>query len=70
MQCYEGINEEKAIGKFDEPRQMLRVEPKAKSNSVDWLSLQNELHGQQFFRACPLLPYCKTKILRPASEPG
>ena len=55
LQCYEGINEEKAIGKFDEPLQRLCVELKARSSGVDWESLQTELHGQQFFRAGPLL---------------
>jgi MoxR-like ATPase len=55
LQCYQGINEEKAIGKFDEPLQRLYVELKAKSESVDWQCLQNELHGQQFFSAGPLL---------------
>jgi hypothetical protein len=55
LQCYEGIDEEKAIGKFDEPLQRLCVESKARSSSVDWESLQTELHGQQFFSAGPLL---------------
>src|SRR5246127_3473193 len=55
LQCYEGINEEKAIGKFDEPLQRLCVELKARSSRVDWESLQTELHGQQFFSAGPLL---------------
>jgi MoxR-like ATPase len=55
LQCYEGINEEKAIGKFDEPLQRICVELKAKSNGVDWESLQIELHGRQFFSAGPLL---------------
>ncbi len=55
LQCYEGINEEKAIGKFDEPLQRLCVELKAKCSSVDWESLRTELHGQQFFIAGPLL---------------
>ncbi|HEV2401416.1 MAG TPA: MoxR family ATPase [Candidatus Sulfotelmatobacter sp.] len=55
LQCYEGINEEKAIGKFDEPLQRLCVELKAKSNDVDWESLQAALHGRQFFSAGPLL---------------
>ena len=55
LQCYEGINEEKAIGKFDEPLQRLCVELRAKSASVDWQSMQAELHGQQFFSAGPLL---------------
>ena len=55
LQCYEGINEEKAIGKFDESLQRLCVELRAKSNNVDWESLQNALHGRQFFIAGPLL---------------
>ena len=55
LQCYEGVNEEKAIGKFDEPLQRLCVELRAKSSSVDWECLQTELHGQQFFSAGPLL---------------
>ncbi len=55
LQCYEGINEEKAIGKFDEALQRLCVELKSRSSNVDWESLQAELHGQQFFSAGPLL---------------
>ena len=55
LQCYEGINEDKAVGKFDEPLQRLCVELKAKSNGVDWPCLQAALHGRQFFSAGPLL---------------
>lgn len=55
MQCYEGINEEKAIGKFDESLQRLCVELKTKSDNVDWESLQTALHGRKFFSAGPLL---------------
>jgi len=55
LQCYQGINDEKAIGKFDEPLQRLCVELKAQSISVDWESLRTELHSQQFFGAGPLL---------------
>jgi MoxR-like ATPase len=55
LQCYEGISEEKAIGKFDEPLQRLCVELKARSSDVDWEDLQTELHSQQFFSAGPLL---------------
>ena len=55
LQCYEGINEEKAIGKFDEPLQRLCVELKAKSANIDWESLRTELHSQQFFGTGPLL---------------
>jgi hypothetical protein len=55
LQCYKGINEEKAIGKFDEPLQRLCVELKAKSHDFDWESVRTELHSQQFFSAGPLL---------------
>jgi MoxR-like ATPase len=55
LQCYEGINEVKGIGKFDEPLQRLCVELKAKSHDVDWESVRTELHSQQFFSAGPLL---------------
>jgi MoxR-like ATPase len=55
LQCYEGINEEKAIGKFDEALQSLCVELKAKTGDVDWASLRTELHSQDFFTAGPLM---------------
>src|SRR5258708_21997623 len=55
LQCYEGINEDKAIGKFDEPMQRLFVELKAKSDDPDWDSLKSELHSHQFFASGPLL---------------
>lgn len=55
LQCYEGVAEDKVIGKFDEPLQRLCVDLKAKSSTVDWESLQIELHGRQFFIAGPLL---------------
>jgi MoxR-like ATPase len=55
LQCYEGVNEEKAIGKFDEALQRLCLELKSKVDGMDWESLQTELHGQQFFSAGPLL---------------
>ena len=55
LQCYEGIGEDKAIGKSDESLQRLCVELKAKAAGVDWELLKRELHGEQFFCAGPLL---------------
>jgi hypothetical protein len=55
LQCYEGINEEKAIGKFDEALQRLCVELKAKSGEGDWTALRTDLHSQEFFSAGPLM---------------
>ena len=55
LQCFEGINEEKAIGKFDESLQRLAVEMQSKSGRVEWEPLKQELHSLDFFTAGPLL---------------
>jgi len=55
LQCFEGINEEKAIGKFDEALQRLAVELQSKSGAVEWEALKQELHSEKFFSAGPLL---------------
>jgi MoxR-like ATPase len=54
LQCYVGIDEEKAIGKFDESLQRLFLE----SNVVqagDWDAVRQEIHGLSFFTEGPLL---------------
>jgi MoxR-like ATPase len=55
LQCFEGINEEKAIGKFDEALQRLSVDLQSRSGPVEWEPLKQELHSLQFFSAGPLL---------------
>ena len=55
LQCYQGIDEAKAIGKFDESLQRLCVEMSTKSASLDWEELAGELHSRRFFMAGPLL---------------
>lgn len=55
LQCYEGINEDKAIGKFDESLQRLYVELRARSESPDWDALRSDLQGQRFFCPGPLM---------------
>jgi hypothetical protein len=55
LQCFEGLNEEKAIGRFDPSLQQLCIQLKAQSNTPDWHLLQSELHGREFFVAGPLL---------------
>ena len=55
LQCYQGISEDKAIGKFDESLQQLCVDLRARSANVEWDALQVELHGRRFFSAGPLL---------------
>ena len=55
LQCFEGINEEKAIGKFDEALQRLSVDLQARSGPVEWEPLKQELHSLHFFSGGPLL---------------
>src|SRR3989454_1218635 len=54
LQCYVGINEEKAIGKFDEALQKLFLEAGTDGNR-DWEALRQKLHGLEFFTKGPLL---------------
>ena len=54
LQCYVGINEDKAIGKFDEALQQLFLEAGTDVNR-DWEAIRQELHGLEFFTKGPLL---------------
>jgi len=54
LQCYVGISEEAAIGKFDEALQKLFLEAKIE-NSGDWEAIRQQLHGLEFFTKGPLL---------------
>ena len=55
LQCYEGITEEKAIGKFDESLQRLFLETQKDSLGRDWDGIRNRLHSLDFFAEGPLL---------------
>ena len=56
LQCYEGITEEKAIGKFDEGLQRLYLDTVTRGSGVsDWVSLGKQLSALDFFAAGPLL---------------
>ena len=55
LQCYEGINEEKAIGKFDESLQRLYLNAQGNASDAGWASLRRNLHTLEFFQEGPLL---------------
>src|SRR5690349_1032233 len=55
LQCFEGINEENAIGSFDESLQRLALEVRSRGGPVDFETLKSELYTQRFFTAGPLL---------------
>src|SRR5664280_990280 len=55
LQCYEGINEEKAIGKFDGALQKLFLETQGDRLQKDWDAIRSNLHTLDFFVQGPLL---------------
>jgi MoxR-like ATPase len=54
LQCYRGVTEEKAIGRFDESLQRLYMEF-SKGQQEDWRTIQANLKGRDFFRPGPLM---------------
>jgi MoxR-like ATPase len=55
LQCYPGINEEKAIGKFDTGLQKLFLETQSDKLGTDWDSIRRRLHTLDFFVQGPLM---------------
>ncbi len=56
LQCYQGINEEKAIGQYDNSLQELYVLLMSKSSQTpDWEEIERQVTSRTFFIAGPLL---------------
>ena len=55
LQCYEGIDEDKAIGKFDTALQRLYLGSQKRLADQGWEGLKKRLHSLDFFSAGPLL---------------
>jgi MoxR-like ATPase len=55
LQCYAGITEEKAIGRFDEALQKLFLETQSENLTKDWNGIRQRLHTLDFFVEGPLL---------------
>jgi MoxR-like ATPase len=55
LQCYVGITEDKAIGKFDEALQKLYLETQSEHLEKNWDEIRRRLHTIDFFAEGPLL---------------
>ena len=55
LQCYPGIDEEKAIGKFDTALQKLFLETQADQLGTDWEFIRARLHTLDFFVQGPIM---------------
>ena len=62
LQCYEGITEEKAIGRFDESLQKLFLETQKEDLGQDWDGIRKRLHSLDFFAEGPLLRALRHKL--------
>ena len=64
LQCYEGITEDKAIGKFDEALQSLFLTIQGECLGEDWGNIRERLHSLDFFSEGPLV-----RALRYSKQP-
>jgi MoxR-like ATPase len=55
LQCYPGIEEEKAIGRFDTALQKIFLETQSESLGTDWDATRRRLHTLDFFVQGPLM---------------
>lgn len=62
LQCYEGITEEKVIGKFDESLQRLFLETQNERLHREWDLIRNAIHALDFFAQGPLLRALRHKV--------
>jgi len=62
LQCYEGITEDKAIGKFDESLQRLFLETQRDILEQGWDVIRNRVHSLDFFAQGPLLRALRHRV--------
>jgi MoxR-like ATPase len=55
LQCYSGIDEEEAIGRFDTALQKLFLDTQAGELGTEWDSIRTRLHTLDFFAQGPLM---------------
>ena len=55
LQCYPGIDEEKAIGRFDTALQKLFLETQSDKLGTEWETIRTRLHTLDFFVQGPLM---------------
>src|ERR1700742_1080215 len=53
LQCYEGLDEAKAMYEWNYRKQLLRIQ--AESEGVGWQAVQDDIFGEEFLLARPLL---------------
>ncbi|HEY1689967.1 MAG TPA: MoxR family ATPase [Solirubrobacteraceae bacterium] len=55
LQCYEGLDEAKALYEWNYRKQLLRIQAQESESSGRWEQLQEDIFGEEFLLARPLL---------------
>jgi MoxR-like ATPase len=53
LQCYEGLDESKALFEWNYKKQLLRIQ--AERNASDWREIEDDIFGEEFLLTRPLL---------------
>src|SRR6201991_4268429 len=61
LQCYEGLDEAKALYEWNYRKQLLRIQ--AEAEGTGWQAVQGELFGEEFLPSRPLLPAVSSQEL-------
>ena len=55
LQCYEGLDEAKALYEWNYRKQLLRIQASEGEQQAAWESLQEDIFGEEFLLARPLM---------------
>jgi MoxR-like ATPase len=55
LQCYEGLDESKALYEWNYKKQLLRIQTERGDNSEDWTDIQDDIFSDEFLLTRPLL---------------
>ncbi|MGK0425338.1 MAG: MoxR-like ATPase [Ilumatobacter sp.] len=55
MQCYEGLDESKALYEWNYKKQLLRIQTERGDNTEDWTDIQDDIFSDEFLLTRPLL---------------
>jgi MoxR-like ATPase len=55
LQCYEGLDEARALYEWNYKKQLLRIQASQGSDGADWNSVHDDIFGEEFLLSRPLL---------------
>jgi MoxR-like ATPase len=55
LQCYEGLDEARALYEWNYKKQLLRIQASQGSDGADWNTVHDDIFGEEFLLARPLL---------------